>query len=62
MKSSFTDNRMQPWNVNRGMKPDCGKKPLILSTSPYRKMFSHGTSTLSKTKIVSFSSIRLDSG
>ena len=62
MKSSFTARRVQPCRVKRGRKPDCGKKALILSTSPYMKTFSHGTSTLSKTKMVSFSSMRLDSG
>ena len=62
MKSSLTARRVQPWKVNRGRKPDCGKKALILSTSPYMKTFSQGTSTLSKTKMVSFSSIRDESG
>ena len=34
MKSSLTASRMQPWKVNRLMKPVCGKKLLIFSTSP----------------------------
>jgi hypothetical protein len=34
MKSSLTASRVQPWKVNRGMNPETGKKPLILSMSP----------------------------
>ncbi len=63
MKSSLTARRVQPCSVKRWRNPDPPRKLLIFSTSPpYMKTFSQGTSTLSKMKMASFSSMREDSG
>src|SRR5690242_1407743 len=45
MKSIFTASREQPWNMNRGRKPERGKKLFAFSTSAWQKTFSHGTKT-----------------
>src|SRR5207247_11331678 len=62
MKSSLTARRVHPWSIARGRKPEPGKNMFDFSTSSYTKTFSHGTSAWSRTRMASFSSIRLESG
>ena len=62
MKSSFTASRVQPWKMKRGRKPERGKKLFAFSMSPIDEYVLPGDNTLSRMKIVSFSSKREDSG